>query len=96
MTSDIKMDKFTSGGGYGCVHYPRLKCDGSQQTIFNQDGYISKLVKMSFSSINEYNIGKKFKKSHELKINENEPIVYVEKKCIVSKKNVISDLISIL
>ena len=48
---------FFSSGAYGCVHYPRIKCDGSQKSIRNgkrKDGLLSKLVLYDSKSKNEY------------------------------------------
>ena len=55
---------FFSSGVYGCVHYPRIKCDGKQKTIGKgkrKDGLISKLVLYDPKSKNDFSIGQKLK-----------------------------------
>lgn len=77
---------FFSSGAYGCVHYPRIKCDGSQKSIRNgkrKDGLLSKLVLYDSKSKNEYLIGQKLKATKMLK---NEPIILVERKCEIKSK----------
>ena len=42
-----KNNAFFSSGAFGCVHYPRIKCDGTQKSIRNgkrKDGLLSKLL----------------------------------------------------
>ena len=53
------MSKLIDQGGFGCVFYPGIECDGS---ISKNPKYISKLHKKSYHVINEYNIGKKITK----------------------------------
>jgi len=53
------MSKLIDQGGFGCVFYPGIECDGS---ISKNPKYISKLHKKSYHVINEYNIGKKVTK----------------------------------
>ena len=89
----MAMDKkdsntFFSSGVYGCVHYPRIKCDGKQKTIGKgkrKDGLISKLVLYDSKAKNEFSIGKKLKVTRMLK---NNPIVAVERSCEIRPKNV--------
>jgi len=51
-----KMSKVIDQGGFGCVFYPGIECDG--RTSKNPK-YISKLHKKNYHVVNEYNIGKK-------------------------------------
>mgnify|MGYP002628294813 CR=1 FL=1 len=74
-------NSFFSSGAYGCVHYPRIKCNGTQKKINDgkrKDGLVSKLVIYDSKSKNEYLLGKKLKPTDILK---NNPIVVVERKC---------------
>mgnify|MGYP006090035695 CR=1 FL=1 len=74
---------FFSSGAYGCVHYPRIKCDGTQKSnrYGRKDGLLSKLVLYDSKTENEYLIGKKLKATSMLKDN---PIVIVERKCEIN------------
>jgi hypothetical protein len=79
---------FFSSGAYGCVHYPRIKCDGKQKTLGKgkrKDGLISKLVLYDSKSKNEFSIGKKLKATSMLK---NNPIVVVQRACEIKPKGV--------
>lgn len=79
---------FFSSGAYGCVHYPRIKCDGKQKTLGKgkrKDGLISKLVLYDSKSKNEFSVGKKLKATSMLK---NNPIVVVERLCEIKPKGV--------
>jgi len=79
---------FFSSGAYGCVHYPRIKCDGTQKSVRRgkrKDGLLSKLVLYDSKAKNEYLIGKKLKATSMLKDN---PIVIVERKCEIKTKAV--------
>ena len=81
-------DHFFSSGQYGCVHYPRIKCDGTRKSLAKgqrKDGLLSKLVLYDSKSKNEYSIGKKLKPTKMLK---NIPIVVVERKCEIKPKGV--------
>jgi serine/threonine protein kinase len=49
------MSKLIDQGGFGCVFYPGIECDGSTSKNLS---YISKLHKKSYHVVNEYNIGK--------------------------------------
>ena len=49
------MSKLIDQGGFGCVFYPGIECDGS---ISKNPKYISKLHKKTYHVVNEYNIGK--------------------------------------
>jgi len=49
------MSKLIDQGGFGCVFYPGIECDGS---ISKNPKYISKLHKKNYHVVNEYNIGK--------------------------------------
>lgn len=77
---------FFSSGSYGCVHYPRIKCNGMRKSIINgkrKDGLLSKLVLYDKTAKNEYTIGQKLQLTKMLK---NAPIVYVERKCEISSR----------
>jgi serine/threonine protein kinase len=50
------MSKFLNEGGYGCIYYPGLKCDGTPQLTKK---LVSKLQKNNESAENEINIGKR-------------------------------------
>jgi len=76
---------FSSTGSYGCVHYPRIKCNGTQKTISKKDGLLSKLTKYDYYAKNEIEVGQKLKRLETLK---NNPIVFVEHKCDIKKKGV--------
>lgn len=79
-------NSFFSSGAYGCVHYPRIKCDGTQKSIGQgkrKDGLLSKLVLYDSKSKNEYFTGMKLKATRMLK---NNPIVIVERKCEIKHK----------
>ena len=49
------MSKLIDQGGFGCIFYPGIECDGS---ISKNPKYISKLHKKNYHVVNEYNIGK--------------------------------------
>lgn len=49
------MSKLIDQGGFGCVFYPGIECDG---TISKNPKYISKLHKKEYQVVNEYNVGK--------------------------------------
>ena len=53
------MDKsgggFLAQGGYGCVYYPEVSCQGKDT---NNKNFLSKIVQRDFSADNEINIGK--------------------------------------
>ena len=53
------MDKsgggFLAQGGYGCVYYPEVNCQGKDT---NNKNFLSKIVQRDFSADNEINIGK--------------------------------------
>jgi serine/threonine protein kinase len=49
------MSKLIDQGGFGCVFYPGIECDGS---ISKNPKYISKLHKKEYQVVNEYNVGK--------------------------------------
>tara|TARA_A100001011_G_scaffold399628_1_gene509209 strand:+ start:4236 stop:5345 length:1110 start_codon:yes stop_codon:yes gene_type:complete len=81
-------DYFFSSGAYGCVHYPRIKCDGTQKSIRpgkRKDGLLSKLVLYDSKSKNEYLVGKKLKATSMLK---NNPVVVVERKCEIRPEGI--------
>ena len=53
------MSKLLSQGGFGCVYYPGIKCDGKtdyKKTI------VTKLQKLDFNAYNEIKIGEMIKK----------------------------------
>ena len=49
------MSKLIDQGGFGCVFYPGIECNGNTSKNLN---YISKLHKKTYHVVNEYNIGK--------------------------------------
>ena len=51
--------KLINQGGFGCVFYPAIECNG---TINKSTKYASKLLKKDGRSEHEYNIGKMVKK----------------------------------
>ena len=53
------MSKLIDQGGFGCVFYPGIECDGS---VSKNPKYISKLHKKNYHVVNEYNVGKKVTK----------------------------------
>jgi serine/threonine protein kinase len=55
MNSNAKKSKLLAQGGFGCIYYPGLKCNGKPQTNKN---VVSKLQKKDASSDNEIKIGK--------------------------------------
>ena len=52
------MSKFLNEGGYGCIYYPGIKCDGNPQL---KKKVVSKLQKNNESADNEINIGNRVK-----------------------------------
>ncbi len=57
--------KLIDQGGFGCIFYPAIECDGSIDTSNKSNTsnkYVSKLVKKDKESIREYNISKIVKK----------------------------------
>ena len=46
---------FLAQGGYGCVFYPEVNCQGKDT---NNKNFLSKIVQRDFSAENEINIGK--------------------------------------
>ena len=52
------MSKFLNEGGYGCIYYPGIKCDGNPQL---KKKVVSKLQKHNESADNEINIGNRVK-----------------------------------
>ena len=56
----MKGGKLLSEGGFGCVYYPSIDCDGKEK---KEDGkMISKIQRYNESSKNEINIGKQIQK----------------------------------
>jgi serine/threonine protein kinase len=53
------MSKLIDQGGFGCVFYPGIECDGS---VNKNTKYISKLHKKNHHVVNEYNVGKRVTK----------------------------------
>jgi len=53
------MSKLIDQGGFGCVFYPGMECDGS---VSKNPKYISKLHKKNYHVVNEYNVGKNVSK----------------------------------
>jgi serine/threonine protein kinase len=53
------MSKLIDQGGFGCVFYPGIECDGS---VSKNPKYISKLHKKNYHVVNEYNVGKNVSK----------------------------------
>lgn len=52
------MSKLISQGGYGCVYFPGIECDGKSK----KNKYVSKLQKKGFNSSNEIEVGLVVKK----------------------------------
>ena len=52
------MSKLINQGGFGCIFYPAIECDGK---ISNNPKYASKLIKKDKRATHEYNIGKMVK-----------------------------------
>lgn len=52
------MSKFLNEGGYGCIYYPGITCDGKPQLTKN---VVSKLQQNNESSANEIQMGKQIK-----------------------------------
>jgi serine/threonine protein kinase len=52
------MSKLLSQGGFGCVYYPGINCDGE---VENNPDIVTKLQKMDFNAQNEIDIGTKVK-----------------------------------
>ena len=50
------MSKLIDEGGFGCIFYPGIECDGNTS---KNPKYVSKLHKKNYHTVNEYNIGKK-------------------------------------
>ena len=49
------MSKLLSQGGFGCVYYPGIKCDGK---VNDDDSVVTKLQKKNFNANNEIALGK--------------------------------------
>ena len=79
---------FFSSGSYGCVMYPKMKCDGFKSSYTTK--YISKLTIKDKYSENEYAIGQKLLKLKEKKNYTKllDSINFVEKKCSIEKNKV--------
>ena len=56
----MKGGKLLSEGGYGCVFFPSINCNGSSMKTKK---YVSKIQKYDKSAKNEIKIGKKTEKS---------------------------------
>lgn len=54
-----------SEGGFGCIYYPKINCDGTKS---NDKKFISKLQLLDFNSINEIYIGKQIQKIPNFKL----------------------------
>ena len=52
------MSKLLSQGGFGCVYYPGISCDGRTEKDPN---IVTKLQRMDFNAQNEIDIGSKIK-----------------------------------
>ena len=80
---------FFSSGSYGCVMYPKMKCDGFKST-YTTTKYISKLTIKDKYSVNEYEMGQKLLKLKTTKNYEEilNFINFVEKKCSIEKSKV--------
>ena len=48
------MSKLISQGGYGCVYFPGIECNGKQE---KKSKYVSKLQRKGYNSDNEIDIG---------------------------------------
>ena len=88
---------FFSSGSYGCVMYPKMKCDGFKSSYTTK--YISKLTIKDKYSINEYEIGQKLLKLKSSQSNQSNQsnqkyeeildfINFVERKCSIEKNKV--------
>lgn len=89
----LETNTFFSSGAYGCVHYPRIKCNGTQKIITDgkrKDGLVSKLVLYDSKSKNEFLLSKKLKPTDILK---NNPIIIVDRKCNI-KTNAVKNIIN--
>lgn len=53
------MSKLLSQGGFGCIYFPSIECNGKSST---SKKYVTKLQKQDFNADNEINIGKIIKK----------------------------------
>jgi len=53
------MSKLLSQGGFGCVYYPGIRCDGGPE---KSQGVVTKLQKLDFNAQNEIDIGGRVKK----------------------------------
>ena len=54
------MSQLLSQGGFGCVYYPGIKCNGKTDPRTN---VVTKLQKMDFNASNEIKIGEMIKKN---------------------------------
>lgn len=70
--------KQISDGGYGCVYYPALNCDGTEM---NSRMYISKLQRNNYAGKNEINISKLIMKIPLYK----DFFVPVQSSCVVNR-----------
>ena len=59
------MSKLLSQGGFGCVYYPGIKCDGKMDPRTN---VVTKLQKRDFNAYNEIKIGEMIKKIQHYKL----------------------------
>ena len=50
--------KLISEGGFGCIFYPSVNCDGS---VSKKKEYVSKIQRLNFSAKSEIQIGEKIK-----------------------------------
>ena len=85
----VYMDKerktFISQGTYGCVMYPRVKCNGIQSSKTNKKE-LSKIVEDTSISKNEISIGEKINKI--MKGKKEKLLIGVSRSCNVSKRQI--------
>ena len=66
------MSKLIGEGGYGCVYWPKINCDGSKGTV----KYVTKIQKKNQAAENEFFIGKILKTIKHYK-NYFKPVIHV-------------------
>ncbi|MEX0595034.1 MAG: hypothetical protein WD512_00935, partial [Candidatus Paceibacterota bacterium] len=80
------MSKLLTQGGFGCVYYPGIKCDGSPSLSKN----VTKLQKRDISAENEISIGKMLSKIKNFQLFFS-PVI---KSCGVNLANIDKSLLS--
>lgn len=76
--------KLLGQGGYGCVYWPEIKCNG----VKGSTKFITKIQKNNSSAANEFFIGEKIKKIKKYN-NYFKPVI---SKCDISLKSIESDI----